>query len=75
MNSQVGESTILGIDLGSNSIGWALLAARGNPPEPYAIMHAGVRVFPIAANEEKGRFGDGKDRPAGQQRRVARLSR
>jgi len=42
--------TILGLDLGSNSIGWALLAEEGGKPN--RIIALGSRIF-IKAVEEK----------------------
>ena len=37
------DRTILGLDLGSNSIGWALLSADGKKPQ--SIIDCGVRIF------------------------------
>jgi len=61
----------LALDLGTNSIGWALIRLAGNPAgqmEPSAIIRAGVRIF-----------GDGKDPKSGASlavdRRLARGAR
>ena len=68
------SNTILGLDLGTNSIGWALLSATDG--EPTGILDSGVRVFPIAANEEKGAtYAKGKSKPQGQERNRAISSR
>ena len=45
------SKTILGLDLGSNSIGWALLAAD-NKNQPTDIIDIGVRIFPKAVEEK-----------------------
>jgi CRISPR-associated endonuclease Csn1 len=37
------NKTVLGLDLGSNSLGWALLEFEGNKPK--AIIDCGVRIF------------------------------
>lgn len=61
---------VLGLDLGANSVGWALFDFDGD--EPYALVDAGVRVF------EAGTTGDiesGRDEPRGVQRRQARQAR
>jgi len=42
--------TILGLDLGSNSIGWALLEERGG--KPYQIVDLGSRIFTKAVEEK-----------------------
>lgn len=41
--------TILGLDLGSNSIGWSLIDADNN-----SFINTGVRIFPKGVKEEKG---------------------
>jgi len=41
---------ILGLDLGTNSAGWALIDTSNNK-----IIDAGVRIFPEGVNREKGR--------------------
>ncbi|HSQ43270.1 MAG TPA: type II CRISPR RNA-guided endonuclease Cas9 [Fibrobacteraceae bacterium] len=59
----------LGIDLGTTSIGTALVALEGpaEHPEPKGIFHMGVRIF------EDGR--DPKRKPLAVSRRVARQAR
>jgi CRISPR-associated endonuclease Csn1 len=60
---------ILGIDLGSNSLGWAALHCEGETPT--GILASGVRVFSAGATGlEKG-----SDESNAAKRRVARLQR
>lgn len=60
---------ILGIDLGSNSLGWAALSCEGE--RPAGILASGVRVFAAgAAGLDRGR-----DESNAAARRVARLQR
>ncbi|MDA8156752.1 MAG: type II CRISPR RNA-guided endonuclease Cas9 [Actinomycetota bacterium] len=64
------ENTILGLDLGSNSIGWALFEAKEQ--RPVRLIDCGVRVF------EEGLEGieaDGKGKSRNVARREARLRR
>ena len=61
------SKTILGLDLGSNSIGWALLAAD-NKNQPTDIIDIGVRIFPKAVEEKT-------PTPKMQKRRNSRLAR
>ena len=42
---------ILGLDLGSNSIGWALVNEAENREEPTSIIKLGVRVNPLTVDE------------------------
>ena len=57
---------ILGLDLGTNSVGWALLEGRGGKPRE--IIDVGVRIFNEAI--------DSKNKtPKNAQRRQARLAR
>ena len=50
---------ILGLDLGTNSIGWALVNEAENPTESSSIIRIGVRVNPLTA-DEKNNFEAGK---------------
>ena len=62
---------ILGLDLGSNSLGWALLAANINANgkiQPTNIIDMGVRIFPKAVEEKT-------PTPKNQKRRNSRLAR
>ncbi|MDD4051914.1 MAG: type II CRISPR RNA-guided endonuclease Cas9 [candidate division Zixibacteria bacterium] len=62
--------TILGIDLGPNSIGWALLDGNGN--DDNALKATGVRVFDAGVDSLET---DGKGKSRNQDRRDARLIR
>eukprot|EP00456_Euglypha_rotunda_P084451 TRINITY_DN84802_c0_g1_i1.p1 TRINITY_DN84802_c0_g1~~TRINITY_DN84802_c0_g1_i1.p1 ORF type:complete len:110 (+),score=2.97 TRINITY_DN84802_c0_g1_i1:50-379(+) len=44
------ENTILGLDLGTNSIGWAVIETDANQ-KPVRILGMGSRVIPLSANE------------------------
>ena len=45
----------LALDLGSTSLGWAIVQLNGAPrPEPCAIVRAGVRIFPDGRNPKDG---------------------
>ena len=59
--------TILGLDLGSNSLGWGLLKADDSA-QPVEVMAAGVRIFPKAVEEKT-------PTPKNQKRRNSRLAR
>jgi len=66
--------TILGLDLGASSIGWALLTARadGRFLQPDGLVAAGVRIF------QAGMEGDleaGREESRAKGRRDARLAR
>lgn len=60
------SKTVLGLDLGSNSIGWALLEQQDGKPN--RIINLGSRIF-IKAVEEK------TPTPKNVKRRNARLTR
>ncbi|QQX81673.1 type II CRISPR RNA-guided endonuclease Cas9 [Shewanella sp. KX20019] len=59
--------SILGLDLGTNSIGWALLAAS-HDNIPNSIIDSGVRIFPKAVQDKT-------PTPKNQERRNNRLAR
>ncbi len=44
------SSHTLGLDIGSNSVGWALLETEGKS----SIVDMGVRVFPEGVEKDKG---------------------
>ena len=50
---------ILGLDLGTTSIGWALVNESENKGEQSSIVRLGVRVNPLTV-DEKGNFEKGK---------------
>lgn len=61
------SKTILGLDLGSNSLGWALLSAS-NGKQADEIVDTGVRIFPKAVEDKT-------PTPKNQKRRASRLAR
>jgi hypothetical protein len=44
---------ILGLDLGTNSIGWALVNEAENSEEKSSIVQLGVRVNPLTVDEQQ----------------------
>lgn len=50
---------ILGLDLGTTSIGWALVNENENDNEQSSIIKLGVRVNPLTTDEQKN-FDEGK---------------
>ena len=60
---------ILGIDLGTNSIGWAVVE-RNEEDNSYSLLHNGVHIFQEGVAREKG-----AEKPAVQDRTSARASR
>ena len=50
---------ILGLDLGTNSIGWALVEEKENENEQSSIIKLGVRVNPLTVDEQQN-FEKGK---------------
>ena len=58
--------TVLGLDLGPNSIGWALV--RDSESEQGEIIDLGVRVFPEGVDA----FDTSKEKSRNEQRRIAR---
>ena len=55
---------VIGIDMGTNSIGWAVI-------EDHKILASGVRVFPEGVNRPKGSYEESKNL----KRRLARQIR
>lgn len=58
INNSIMKS-ILGLDLGTTSIGWALVNEAENDNEKSSIVRLGVRVNPLTV-DEKGNFEKGK---------------
>ena len=50
---------ILGLDLGTNSIGWAVVNEAENSEEKSSIVRLGVRVNPLSV-DERNNFESGK---------------
>lgn len=59
---------VLGLDLGPNSIGWALVNDDLDAPQNSSIIDMGVRVFPEGVDA----FDTSKEKSRNEQRRVAR---
>lgn len=65
---------ILGLDLGTNSIGWALVNEAENEDEKSSIIKLGVRVNPLTTNEQQN-FEKGKSITTNAERTLKRSSR
>jgi len=61
----------LGLDLGCNSVGWAMIAGDGETFDNGSAILAGVRVFPEGLDTRKDKVGT----PPGQHRRLKRSER
>jgi CRISPR-associated endonuclease Csn1 len=64
------DDSILGLDIGAASIGWALVELRDG--EPHALKAAGVRVFEAGV---EGDIASGRDQSRAAKRREARSRR
>lgn len=62
---------VLGLDLGTTSIGWALVNQAESDAERSSIIKAGVRVNPLSS-DEKDSFEKGKDITTNADRRLKR---
>ena len=65
---------VLGLDLGTTSIGWALVNQADSPDEKSSIIRAGVRVNPLSV-DEKDNFEKGKDVATNSDRTLKRAMR
>ena len=65
---------ILGLDLGTNSIGWALVAEAENENEKSSIVKLGVRVNPLTVDEQTN-FEKGKSITTNADRTLKRSAR
>lgn len=65
---------VLGLDLGTASVGWAMVAISENESEKASILGCGSRVVPISA-DEKGNFEKGKAITTNADRRLKRSMR
>lgn len=65
---------ILGLDLGTTSIGWAIIDEAENEKEKSSIIKAGVRVVPLSSDEIKD-FEKGKSITTNQERTLKRGAR
>lgn len=68
------KKTILGLDLGTNSIGWALVKEAQSENESSEIMELGVRVNPLTV-DEKTNFEKGKPISTNADRTLKRAAR
>jgi len=62
---------VLGLDLGSNSVGWAMITKEGKTLNNNLPILSGVRVFPEGLDQ----LNQKKEKPRGQDRRMARGQR
>ncbi len=65
---------ILGLDLGTNSIGWAVVEEAENADEQSSIVKLGVRVNPLTVDEQQN-FEKGKSIPTNAERTLKRSMR
>lgn len=65
---------ILGLDLGTSSIGWALVNEKENESEKSSIIKLGVRVNPLTVDEQQN-FEQGKPITTNAERRLKRSMR
>ncbi|CEN46284.1 hypothetical protein CCAN2_1700001 [Capnocytophaga canimorsus] len=65
---------ILGLDLGTNSIGWAVVKEAQNDNEQSEIVDVGVRVNPLTT-DEKTNFEKGKPISTNADRTLKRSAR
>ena len=65
---------VLGLDLGTTSIGWALVNQAENASEKSSIIKAGVRVNPLSS-DEKDQFEKGKSITTNTERTLKRHAR
>ena len=65
---------ILGLDLGTNSIGWALVNEAENSGETSSIIQLGVRVNPLTVDEMQN-FEKGKSITTNAERTLKRSMR
>ncbi len=66
--------TILGLDLGTTSIGWALVKEAENAEEKSSIVRVGVRVNPLTVDEQTN-FNKGKPITTNADRTLKRSAR
>ena len=68
------QKYVLGLDLGSASLGWAMIALD-SANDPIGLIHAGVRIFEPGVDGTSLDIQEGKDQSKAVDRRVARLHR
>jgi len=68
------QKYVLGLDLGSASLGWALIALD-DADDPTSLIRAGVRIFEPGVDGTSMEIEQGKDQSKAVERRTARLHR
>lgn len=68
------QKYVLGLDLGSASLGWAMLGLNV-ADEPASLIRAGVRIFEPGVDGTSLEIEQGKDQSKAVERRTARLQR
>jgi CRISPR-associated endonuclease Csn1 len=68
------EKYVLGLDLGSASLGWALIGLNSTG-DPERLIRAGVRIFEPGVDGSSLEIDQGKDQSKAVERRAARLQR
>jgi CRISPR-associated endonuclease Csn1 len=71
---EVSQKYILGLDLGSASLGWAMIALS-NTDQPVSLIRSGVRIFEPGVDGTALDIQQGKDQSKAVERRTARLHR
>lgn len=71
MENQASEPYILGIDLGTNSLGWSLIACN-SAGDPAQIIRCGARVFDAGMD---GNISSGTEESRSLKRRQMRSQR
>jgi CRISPR-associated endonuclease Csn1 len=72
--TEASQKYVLGLDLGSASLGWAMIAV--DPAnDPIGLIRAGVRIFEPGVDGTSLDIQEGKDQSKAVDRRVARLHR
>lgn len=69
-----GQKYVLGLDLGSASLGWALIALN-ELDNPIGVLKSGVRIFEPGVDGTELDIAQGKDQSKAVNRRTARLHR
>jgi len=71
---ETAQKYVLGLDLGSASLGWALIALD-EADDPVSLIRAGVRIFEPGVDGTSMEIEQGKDQSKAVERRTARLHR
>ena len=71
---ELAQKYVLGLDLGSASLGWAMIALN-QAGEPTSLIRSGVRIFEPGVDGTALDIEQGKDQSKAVERRTARLHR